>query len=135
VNTGAGDPYEFQEVIVGGNLITSYTLAFAKGTSIARAESEILSQFPTDTKVSGTGVITGSRAGSCRWLNVTSKSLGKLFGGGKKLSVALQKLLGSPNNASVEFATADSSDNWTYDASDINEADVGVGWVTPSSGC
>jgi hypothetical protein len=134
--TGAGHPYQFELVQFGdGNRVIGYTEAFPKETSLATAEHDALAEFPGDTVVGKTGVITNDSSGqACRWLDVTSSTLGKLFAN-PKTSAALQKLLGPPSRLSVEFATTDSAGNWTYSPTNINQALVAPGWYQSGNGC
>jgi hypothetical protein len=136
ITTGAGHPYEFELVQFGdGNRVVGYTQAFSKGTSLVAAEHEALAEFPKDTVPGKSGVITNdSSAQSCRWLDVTSATLGKLFAN-PKLSAAIQKVLGPPSRLSIEFATSDSAGNWSYDPDDINQAIVAAGWYQIGNGC
>ena len=138
VATGAGTPYQFQLVTFGSGRIIGYTEAFAKETSIAEAQAKALAAFPSDTSVSHTGVIENDSAHqSCRWIDVSSATLGKVFQGSHKLSAASAKYLksigSSPDQMSIEFATDDASGNWTYNPGDINQAVISVGWHSGSN--
>jgi hypothetical protein len=143
VASSAGDPYQFELVEFADGRVTGYTEAFAGGTSLAEAEQEALTEFPTDTSAGNTGVIQDDSNGySCRWLDLVSNVLGKVFGSGpsaRKGSSASAKFLKSigyhPDQLSIEFATADSSGNWTYDPNDINQAIISVGWYAPGNDC
>lgn len=132
VDTGAGTVYEFQQVIFGGGIVTQYEQNFAQGTSVATAEARAVANFPPDTKRGATGTVhSGSQ--SCVYLDLTSKTLGAIFGKGEKPS--LKKLLGPPDHFSIELATADASGNWSVDVHDINDSLVDAGWYQRGNGC
>ncbi len=132
VHTGAGTPYEFQQVIFGGGIVTQYEQNFARGTSLGAAETSAVANFPPGTKRGATGTVH-SGGQSCVYLDLTSRTLGTIFGKGEKPS--LKKLLGAPDHFSIELATADASGNWSVDVHDINDSLVGAGWYQKGNGC
>lgn len=125
VATGSDNlTYQFELVRFGNGNVIGYTEAFASGTSLPRAERETLAAFPKDTSTVRSGLVRDDTNGqSCRWVDVSSKTLGKVFG--DRLA----------NRLFIEFATEDSSGKWTYDPGDINQALVSPGWYTPGNPC
>jgi hypothetical protein len=109
------------------NRVDGYTQAFADGTNVDEAKSQVLALMPKDAKTTAFFIQYDSNGATCAFWNIKSATLGKWFSG--------PKVGDSTGVLGIELSTLDSSGNSVYEASHVTTANVSLAQVDHSTNC
>ncbi|HUZ20710.1 MAG TPA: hypothetical protein VMU75_09100 [Acidimicrobiales bacterium] len=124
----AGQTYEFESVTTSAGRVSGYTQALRPGTTLAQAEVEVLALFPADLEPSTLKVQRrDTYGGSCAFLNVSSKTLRRLFGP--------KAFGGASGTVGIELSTATASGRSVLRRANIDQVLVSpIPW-SPNDSC
>lgn len=124
-NAEYGATYQFINALIVERRITGYQQNFRPDTDLASVQADVLQLFPSDARAGALTVVDNS--GSCAMFDVTSPTLGTLFSG---------PAFGDPQGViGVELTYIDQAGDLAYDASNIQEANLSMQPVDPTSTC